>query len=354
MSLSARLDRLRREAGAVPAGQGRPAGDVADRLARLRRNGVRRAGDGGADDRRLAERLGGERIAPGLVRLEARLPLPHPGLADLPRCLSGLPEAHRLEAPDWVMLDTETTGLAGGTGTVVFLLGLARVEAGRLRLCQYLLSRLAGEGALLEQGLAWLGEAAGLVSYNGKTFDLPLLRTRARLAGQSPEAWERPHLDLLHGVRRCHGDHWPDCRLATAERRLLGVQRRHDLPGSEAPAAWLAWLRRGDPMPLRRVLEHNRQDLVSLAGLLPVLAGVQRGELRSDAAPGRIARAWLRHGDSERARELLEAGAARLDAKERRLLLRLQRRASGADRPPQALVSPRVRERESPTLALPF
>ena len=279
------------------------------------------------DDAMLARHVGGRVLADGLLLVERQSPLPHAGLRDLQRCLTGLPESRRLSAPDWVFIDTETTGLAGGTGTVAFMLGLARVEGEVLTVRQYLLSRFAGERVMLEHALDWLGEDTGLVSYNGKTFDLPLLKTRTRLAGLAPAAWERPHLDLLYGVRRCFERHWPDCRLATAERRLLGVERRDDLPGSEAPAAWLACLQRGDASRLPGVLDHNRQDLRSLAGLLPVLAGVQRAESDQRGDPGRIARAWLRQGDTSQARRLLELALGQLNRPERLLLADLRYRA---------------------------
>jgi hypothetical protein len=250
---------------------------------------------------------------------------------DLQHCLAGLPEAGGLSVPDWVFIDTETTGLAGGTGTVAFMLGLARVEDEALAVRQYLLSRFAGERGMLEHALDWLGEDTGLVSYNGKTFDLPLLKTRTRLAGQQPALWERPHLDLLYGVRRCFERYWPDCRLATAERRLLGIERQGDLPGSEAPAAWLACLQRGDASRLPGVLDHNRQDLLSLAWLLPVLAEVQRGESGQRGDPGRIARAWLRQGDVLQARQLLELAPAPLSERERLLLADLRHRTGDRD-----------------------
>jgi hypothetical protein len=283
------------------------------------------------DDATLARLVGGRVVAEGLLLVERQSPLPHAGLMDLQRCLTGLPESRGLSVPDWAFIDTETTGLAGGTGTVAFMLGLARVEGGVLTVRQYLLSRFAGERVMLEQALDWLGELTGLVSYNGKTFDLPLLKTRTRLAGLPPAAWERPHLDLLYGVRRCFERYWPDCRLATAEVRLLGLERENDLPGSEAPAAWLACLQRGDASRIPGVLDHNRQDLRSLARLLPVLAEVQRGESDQRGHPGRIARAWLRQGEVLQARRLLELTPALLNRRERLLLASLYYRTGDRD-----------------------
>ena len=103
------------------------------------------------------------------------------------------------------------------------------------------------------------------MSYNGRSFDAPLLATRFRMHGLPQALAGLAHRDLLHEVRRRHRTEWENCRLLTAERRLLGVERHDDLPGSEAPAAWRRYLACGDTGPLVRVLDHNRQDLVSLA-----------------------------------------------------------------------------------------
>ena len=336
MDLKRRLNTLRGQSGNTPvsgatAQAGRPGSDLMHRLRRMQQACHGPPRHKPLDDDALARHVSGRVVADGLLLIERRLPLPHAGLADLQCCLLGLPEAGRLPAPGWVFIDTETSGLAGGTGTVAFMLGLARMEGVTLTVRQYLLSRFAGERVMFEHALDWLGEDTGLVSYNGKSFDLPLLKTRTRLTGLEPAVWERPHLDLLHAVRRCFELHWPDCRLGTAEARLLGVVRQDDLPGSEAPAAWLTHLHRGDPSRLSGVLDHNRQDLLSLASLLPVLADVQRGESIHQGHIGRIARAWLRQGDAAQARRLLERAPAQLNQRERLLLARLQSRAGDQD-----------------------
>jgi uncharacterized protein YprB with RNaseH-like and TPR domain len=329
MDLKQRLNTLRDQRGARPASATPASGgnDLAQRLARLQHARHKpRPRREPVDDASLAGQLGAKVIADGVLLIEQHLPLPHAGLADLCRCLPDLPDAAGLNAGDWVFVDTETSGLAGGTGTIAFMLGLARLDAHRLVVRQYLLSRFAGERAMLVDALAWLGEGSGLVSYNGKSFDLPLLKTRSRLAGLQPAAWDRPHLDLLYGVRCAFERRWPDCRLATAEQRLLGVQRHDDLPGSEAPAAWLAHLQQGDVSRLAGVLAHNCQDLVSLAGLLPVLAAAHAEPAAHRADGLRIARRWLRAGQPVRARALLEAGLPGLCAQGRLLLARLRQR----------------------------
>ena len=170
--------------------------------------------------------------------------------------------------------DTETTGLAGGTGTRAFMIGAADWHQGRLRIRQLTITRMAAEEAMLRAFAQWISADTVLVSYNGKSYDAPLLATRYRLARLPNPLAGLAHIDLLHPVRRHWKHQWQNCRLATAERQLLGVVREDDLPGCEAPAAWLTYLRGGSAKNLRRVAEHNAQDLKSLAGVLLRMTGM--------------------------------------------------------------------------------
>ncbi len=214
--------------------------------------------------------LPGEEIAPGLRLIETVLACdPPPARIDLHFTRDG----GEIAARDALCFDTETTGLAGGTGTRAFLIGSARWRDDGLQLRQWLMTTLAAESALLRAFADSLDPAAVPVSYNGRSYDAPLLAARYRLARLPDPLRDRTHLDLLHPARRRWRGRWENCRLATIERRVLGVVREDDLPGSEAPGAWLRYLRGGDAGDLRRVLDHNRQDLVSLAMLLSHLAG---------------------------------------------------------------------------------
>lgn len=330
MSLEQRLRLLRGQAApAVPALEVESAPTVAERLHRLGARG--RSGRArGTDEAGLAEALGAERIAPGVFRVERRRGLAEPhGRAIPAHCPAALPELveHPVGDPErWLFLDTETSGLAGGTGTWVFLFGAAWIRGGELALRQYLLTSLGAERAYLEAVGQELAEAELLVSYNGKGFDAPLLATRMRLAGLSARLDETPHLDLLAWVRRAFGRVWPDCRLATAEGRLLGLGRRDDLPGSEAPAAWLAWLRRGETGALTGVLRHNRQDLIALPALVGPLASTLHDPASWGADLAAVARHHLRRGDPGAALALLAGNQARLDPAGLLDLARLQRR----------------------------
>ena len=99
------------------------------------------------------------------------------------------------------------------------------------------------------------------------------MRTRAQLAGVPLDVDAPRHLDLLHVTRRRLREGWADCRLRTAEEQVLGFSRTDDLPGAEVPAAWQRWLQHHDPALLPKILDHNREDLLSLAALLAALAG---------------------------------------------------------------------------------
>ncbi|MBS7457412.1 ribonuclease H-like domain-containing protein [Coralloluteibacterium stylophorae] len=233
-------------------------------------------------------RVDGEEIAPGLRYLEQRFAwarIPH--AIDCCR-VRGTPRPPPLGANSaphpvgavagarFLAFDTETTGLAGGTGTRAFMIGAADWHEGALRLRQLTITTLGAEAAMLRTFATWLRADTVLVSYNGRSYDAPLLATRYRLARLANPLAGLAHLDLLHPVRRRWRGIWPNCRLATAERELLGVLREDDLPGAEAPRAWLDYLRGGDARDLRRVGAHNAQDLRSLGGLLERL-GAEAG-----------------------------------------------------------------------------
>lgn len=152
------------------------------------------------------------------------------------------------------------------------MIGAADWHQGKLRERQMLITTLGAEAAMLDQFAAWLRPDTVLVSYNGKSYDAPLLKTRYRLHQRACPITGLAHIDLLHPVRRRWRGVWENCRLATVERQLLQVVREDDLPGAEAPAAWLGYLRGGSAAPLRRVAQHNSQDLRSLGGILLRLA----------------------------------------------------------------------------------
>jgi hypothetical protein len=223
--------------------------------------------------------LPGTVIAPGLLLVERFYEW-----SDLPDELSAeFAGFGNIARERFLHFDTETTGLAGGTGTRAFMIGAADWQDHRLRIRQLYLTTMAGEQAMLETFAGWLQPETVLVSYNGRCYDSPLLATRYRLARMPNPLAQLAHLDLLFPVRRRFRGVWENCRLATIERNWLGVLREDDLPGSEAPKAWLDYLRGGSARNLRRVIEHNDQDLRSLGALLLRLAHTEELVLESTA-----------------------------------------------------------------------
>jgi uncharacterized protein YprB with RNaseH-like and TPR domain len=182
------------------------------------------------------------------------------------------PWGAQVRAEQCLCLDTETTGLSGGAGTVVFAYGLAFVRAGQWVVEQLFLRDFGEERAVLEHLAARLAEFPVPVTFVGKSFDRHRIHARLLLHKlQAPVLTER-HVDLYHLARRAFGRGLPNTRLCTVEKHCLGLLRHDDFPGSEAPAAYLAWLRDRSG-PVDRVLEHNRLDVLSLVALLGVLGG---------------------------------------------------------------------------------
>ena len=174
-----------------------------------------------------------------------------------------------------VFIDLETTGLSGGAGTVAFLVGLGYFDLGAFQVRQFLLTSHGAERALLAAVSECFEGVDLIVTYNGKTFDVPVMETRWIFHRMDRPLDGIPHFDMLHPARRlwkvrssAPGDSDDGgCRLSTLERALFDVRRVGDVPGLEIPGRFFHFLRSGDPRPLEPVLEHNRLDLVSLAAI---------------------------------------------------------------------------------------
>ncbi|WP_159016870.1 ribonuclease H-like domain-containing protein [Lysobacter profundi] len=228
--------------------------------------------------------LPGDEIAPGLRLIVSRIPIA------APQASLQLAFARREDHVDpraLLFFDTETTGLSGGTGTRAFMIGAADwhhdpLQGDGLRIRQLLITTLAAEPAMLRTFASWLAPHTVLSSYNGRCYDAPLLKTRYRLARLGDPIGGLDHVDLLFPTRRRYRGSWENCRLATIERELLRIVREDDLPGSEAPAAWLSYLRGGAARNLRRVAAHNHQDVVTLALLLLRLHAVHAADTPAD------------------------------------------------------------------------
>jgi uncharacterized protein len=182
-------------------------------------------------------------------------------------------------------LDLETTGLAGGAGTQAFLVGCARLDGDGLSVRQFLLPGYEHERALLAEVSTWAAAQGAIVTFNGKSFDVPLIETRYLFHRQPFPLEGRAHVDMVHPARRLwrargelEGSIDASCSLGTLERLLAGVHRVGDVPGYEIPSRYFQFVRDGDARRLHSVLEHNRLDLVSLALVMArAITLVERG-----------------------------------------------------------------------------
>jgi len=192
--------------------------------------------------------------------------------ADLSPLNLFLPEAALPEPSRLVFLDAETTGLAGGTGTCAFLVGIGTIDDLKFVVRQFFLRDYPEEKAMLRAVSEALEPYEGLVTFNGKTFDVPLLETRYALARLKSPFGRLLHLDTLHPARRLWKLRLESCKLTDLESAVLGISREGDVPGSEIPGIFFDYLRTGDARGLQPVFYHNALDIITLAALTVELA----------------------------------------------------------------------------------
>lgn len=212
-------------------------------------------------------------------------------------------ETSDVPAEKVLYLDTETTGFAGA-GTVAFLIGMGRLEGGEFVVEQAFMRDYPEEPAQLSRFAQRLHEAECIVTFNGKTFDIPILRDRFLMARMRADWQEKPHLDLLHAARRTWKPRLGKCDLGTLEREILGFAREDDIPGAEAPERYFAYLKTGDFSLIEPVMRHNAEDVVSLARLLARMANVyeRAEEQQSMLDVLSVGAALEKFGEPERAR----------------------------------------------------
>lgn len=276
---------------------------IADKFARIsalrpaRRNTCApRAHQAGVSGDRLAELLGaginrnhyGEHLSlrqwyatPDMCSPDARaLSLLLPQSADREDCA-----AAAIDSAKWLFLDTETTGLAGGTGTYPFMVGIAWWDAGGLQVEQFFMRDLNEEHSMLLELSERMTERPVLITFNGKSFDWPLLETRYRMARAFPAFAPSVHLDLLHPARQLWRLRLGSVRLRDLERhvlqqdgRALGWSRHDDIDSSLIPQMYFDYLRGGPAAPIAGIFRHNQMDLRGLAALAgKILALLGRG-----------------------------------------------------------------------------
>jgi uncharacterized protein YprB with RNaseH-like and TPR domain len=202
-------------------------------------------------------------------------------------------------------LDIETTGLSMGTGTIAFLVGLGWYEEDAFHVRQLFVDRLENEPAVLGCLLETARARPHLVTFNGKTFDVPVLRARLALNRMPPDLDRAGHLDLLHSSRRLYKRRIGDCSLDSCERSILGFHREGDIPSELIPEIFVEYLRTGVPGRMHDVFHHNLLDVVSMAALLGRMIDLVDEERDHDPDDlVSLARVRLRHGEQEKAERI--------------------------------------------------
>lgn len=218
------------------------------------------------------------------------------------------------KASELVYLDTETTGLTGGTGTCAFLIGIGAVEGSQFVVRQFFLRDYPEEEAVLATLAKVLETYQALVTFNGKTFDIPLLETRYALTRMRSPFARLLHLDLLHPARQLWKLRLESCQLAHLEEEVLGISRKGDVAGAEIPQIYFDYLRTGNARGLQPVFYHNALDIITLAALTAELARVVGDEgaetLQSSLDLFSLSRIFDRAGATEQSVDTCERALA--------------------------------------------
>ena len=228
-------------------------------------------------------------------------------------------EFSSLDLSTAVFIDLETTGLAGGTGTVPFLVGLAYYRDERFKVTQFFLDDMGEEGRLLEELARFIAEMGfkSVVSYNGKAFDLPLIETRFALHRTPSPLRGLPHLDFLFSARSLWKHKYDSCKLFNLAQQIVQASRSEDIPGAEVPLRYFQYIRNGDFSLIEPILYHNQEDLLSLLGVIVAGAvlvernreAAERGEADAMDLFG-VAKLFERAGDTTTSTALLEKALA--------------------------------------------
>ncbi len=334
LTLSRRLTQLRKQAGqpdqarqeqAVPVMWGSEK-NLVDRVRLARANALGKPRQV-LDDNSLAQQFGGEVFQPGLILFQSKHPLDALHGHYNATLSNGIQQTEILPNIETLLfVDTETTGLSSATGTMVFLLGAAEIKDNYLLLEQMLLTQPGAEKQLLEWFSIKCEDKSHLVSYNGKSFDIPLLNTRYQMSRMKNDLSDKAHIDLLHWVRRCHRRQMADCRLPSAEKFCLEFSRIDDMPGSEAPMVWQEMLRFANTSRLKPLLQHHAWDIVSLVGLLHYVEKQLSNPQLIELDYVSMANYYLQSNQCNKAQAILQNNISKLDDNARFMLAKLLRK----------------------------
>ena len=248
----------------------------------------------------------------GLICHVSRVPL-DPAIYELPT--AGLRRigwcGPRFDVRRCLFLDTETTGLSGGAGTVAFLVGVGYADGEELVIEQYMLREYADEPELIDRLSARMAGFDSVCTFNGRNFDMPLLQTRFTMCRMRDKWRELENLDLLYPARRAWKLRLGSCRLSRIETEILAMPRDNDLPGSEVPARFFEFMKTGREALLDDIVRHNRQDIATLATLLVRLCAIHGcpESLTDQRDQFSMGRALERQGELKPAREMYRASA---------------------------------------------
>ena len=217
-------------------------------------------------------------------------------------------DGDRWETERLLFLDTETTGLSGGAGTVAFEVGIGWIEPRGMVIRQYIMRDYSQEGDMLRDIASLIEQAETIVTFNGKSFDLPLLESRMVMNRIRIHITDMPHLDLLHAARRVYKLRLGRCNLTALEEAVLGKTRCDDLPGAQVPERYFTYLKTGEFALLEDVLRHNFDDVRSLAELTAVICSAYRQPetIRHEQDLLGVSKTLLRGGRTHQARTCLK------------------------------------------------
>ena len=248
----------------------------------------------------------------GLITYAHTQPMPEGLYAPAPEALRRMGWNGRpFDIEKCLFLDTETTGLSGGAGTVAFLVGAGYVRRGRMTVEQFFMRDYSDEPDLLYRLRALMEQHNCVVTFNGRTFDMPLLQARF-VMNRMRDYPELFNLDLLSPTRRAWKMRIESCRLSNVEQRILGLNRENDLPGAQVPERYFQYLKTGDLSLVEDIIAHNRQDILSLGLLLDKLLQVYAAPEKQTSVQDlfSLGKVLERQGESAGARALYRLSAA--------------------------------------------
>ena len=216
-----------------------------------------------------------------------------------------------------LFLDTETTGLTGGTGTFAFMVGFGFFEGDHFLIHQFFMRDYSEERASLSLLKNIVDSFQFLVTFNGRQYDIPLLETRLILSRMASKIREMPNFDLLYPSRRIWKGAYENCRLVTLESQLLGIERTDDIPSEWIPSLYFDYIQTGDATKIHPVFYHNQMDILSMVALAGrihlVYHNPQAARPRKGIEHFALGRLFWEHGDREKAIPCLEMALQRCD-----------------------------------------